>query len=934
MLTSWEIKSYDYTAYEDLIKKLDISPALVKLLTQRGVYTYKEAQKFLNGSLQDLASPYVLSNMDKAVARIKKALDNKERVVIYGDYDVDGVCSTVIILDCLKKIGLEANYYVPDRFSEGYGLNAEAIRDLAKQGYNLVISVDCGITSVTEVELAKELGLDLIITDHHTPSEELPPAQAIINPKLDEDIDSFNLCGAGVAFKLAWALSEDILTQEQIFAWLDLVALATVADIVPLWGDNRIMVKYGLKQIERTTRPGLKALLSIADLDSKIISTWHIGFILAPRLNAAGRMESACLSIELLQSDNYTESIKLANHLNELNNKRKSVEEQILKEATLYIESHVDLETETILVVDGDEWHHGVIGIVASRLTEKYNRPVVLISWEGDEGRGSARSVDDFDLYKALSACQEYLIQFGGHKLAAGLSIKKEQLASFKSALLSYGVKLTDDSTYYKRRVIDLELNADEVNNSFLEELKLLEPFGEGNPNPCFVWRGIEVIDPALVGKNQDHFKFKILPGYLDAIAFGKPEYFDNPFSLLKYDIVFNLDENEFLGKKSIQLKVTNLKPTVLPDNPSFLTNSLKKPQDVFNIIIRELGQKRPVILVYPTYRTLSKHYLTLKDMFNPKLITRLHGRLYIEDRSKSQSLLEKGNVGIYLITKAYLEYYLQNKSLPDNLRHIIDIWPNLTANSFGFDNMLIDNLLEPRKMRIKKEEIDISQTKRAVVYANRSSTVKKLANQFENLVVTAGQVDYHKRNTLRRQFLARDRGVMLLDGAYDFYGNDIAGIDVIHLADVPFSYYESMLVMNQISATEDVELVTLFADNDIESNKQFLIRNYPDIDTVKKVLTYFKSLKTSLIQGDFNELNNKVASFIHKDNDNFNLLPVLWILADLGLCKVKKKANIIEINFTKVSNLVLDISNSPYYLEGLVEKRAFIDWEQMLTND
>lgn len=933
-MTSWEIKNYNYTAYENLIKELDISSALAKLLTQRGVNTYKEAQKFLYGSLNDLASPYVLRDMDKAVARIKKAIDNKEKVVIYGDYDVDGVCSTVILLDCLKKLGLEANYYVPDRFSEGYGLNGEAIRDLAGQGYSLIISVDCGITSVTEVELAKELGLDVIITDHHTPSEEIPKAQAIINPKLDEDIDSQHLCGAGVAFKLAWALSENVLTNEQVFAWLDLVALATVADIVPLWGDNRILVKYGLKQIGSTTRPGLKALLSVSGLDSKIISTWHIGFILAPRLNAAGRMDSACLSIELLQLDDYTKALNIANKLNELNNQRKSVEEQILKEATLYIESHVDLETETILLVDGDGWHQGVIGIVASRLTEKYNRPVVLISWEGDEGRGSARSVDDFDLYKALSACEEYLIQFGGHKLAAGLSIKKEQLANFKSALLRYSVKLTDDSTYYKRQEIDLELNADEVNNSFLRELKLLEPFGEGNPNPCFVWRGVEVIDPALVGKNQDHFKFKIIPGYLDAIAFGKPEYFDNPFSLLKYDIVFNLDENEFFGKKSIQLKVNDLKPTITPDNPSILKNSLKRPQDVFNIIIKELGQKRPVMLVYPTYRTLSKHYLTLKEMFNPKLITRLHGRLYIEDRSKSQSLLEKGNAGIYLITKAYLDYYLQIKSLPDNLKHIIDVWPNLTTETDRFDNRVIDNLLDQRKMRFRKEKVDISQTKRAVVYANRSSTVKKLASQFENLVIMAGQSDYRKRNILKRQFIAQDQGVILVDGAYDFYGNEIMDIDVIHLADVPFSYYESMLVMNQISATQDVEMVTLFTDNDIESNRKYLIRNYPDFDTVKKVFTYFQSLKTNLIQSDLNELNNKVANFIKKDNENFNLLPVLWILADLGLCRVKKKGSIIEINFNKVSSSVLDISNSPYYLEGIVEKTAFIDWEQMIISD
>lgn len=933
-MTSWEIKDYNYTAYENLMKTLNISPVLAKLLTQRGVNTYEEAQKFLYGSLFDLTSPYQLSNMDKALDRIKEALLNKEKVVIYGDYDVDGVCSTVILLDCLKKLGLEANYYVPDRFSEGYGLNPQAIRELAEQGYNLIISVDCGITSVVEVELAKELGLDVIITDHHTPGEELPQAEAVINPKLDENQENYNLCGAGVAFKLAWALSENILSKEEIFAWLDLAAIATVADIVPLSGDNRIIVKYGLEQIKRTDRPGLKALLSVSGLDIKVISTWHIGFILAPRLNAAGRMETASLSIELLQSNDYSESLKLAEKLNELNNQRKFVEDQILKEAILYIQTNIDLNQENILIVDGDGWHHGVIGIVASRLTEKYNRPVVLISWEGDEGRGSARSIDNFDLYKALSACQEYLIQFGGHKLAAGLSIKREQLADFKAALLSYCVQLTDESTYYKRQVIDLELDADDVNNLLLEELRLLEPFGEGNPVPCFVWRGIEIIAPALVGKNQEHFKFKIIPGNFEAIAFGKPEYSQYPFSILKYDIVFALDENEYLGKKSIQLKVSDLKPAIMPDNPGIPTSSLRKSQDIFNIIRKELDQRRPVVLVYPTYRTLNKHYLTLKDMFNPKCIITLHGRIYVDERNRLQSLLEKGSAGIFLITKAYLDYYLQIKPLPDNLKHIIDIWPNLTKELDQLDNMVIDNLFETRKMRFRKDKVDIRKTKRAVVYANRSSTVKRFASQFENIIITAGQADYRKRNILKRQFLTQDQGIILLDGAYDYHGHDIGNVDAIHLADVPFSYYESILVMNQIGATEDVEMVTLFTDTDIESNKKYLIRNYPDIETVRKVLAYFQGLKTGFIQSEINELNDKVANFINKDRETFYLLPVLLILADLGLCRVKKKGSIIEITFNKVSNLVLDISNSPYYLEGIVEKTAFIDWEQMIVRD
>lgn len=929
---SWEIKDFDFSCYEDLQNKLDISPAITKLLMLRGIDTENKIKTFLYGDLTDLSNPYELSNMDKAVARIKSAIEKQEKVVIYGDYDVDGICSTVILLECLAMLGLKADYYVPDRFSEGYGLNIEAIGELAQKGYKLVITVDCGIASVDEVILANSLGLDFIITDHHTPSIDLPPAIAIVNPKLDNNETNYNLCGAGVAYQLALALGRGALTDEQMGSWLDLAALATVADIVPLIGDNRIIVKYGLKKIENTQRLGLKALLSVSGLEDKIISSWHIGYILAPRLNAAGRMDTASLSIELLQATNYQVALQLANKLADLNNYRRSVEEQIFKAAVSYIENNINLEQENIIVVAGEAWHQGVIGIVASRLVDKYNRPVIIISWEDDIGRGSGRSIDDFNLYEALNNVKEHLIQFGGHKLAAGLTLKKTELLNFKAKLLTYSLKDTTEVIFFKKEIIDLELKPEEINEKLLEELKLLEPFGEGNYMPKFLGRGFDISSPSLVGKNKDHFKFKLLAGAVDAIAFGKSNYAKKPLSLLKYDIAFNIEENEFLGKKSLQLKVSNIKPTITPDKP-YLLNNLRKPQTIMQEIIDELEKKRPVTLIYPTYRTLMKHYSTLKEVFNHDFIKLLHGNIYVKERAELLNDWEEGKPYLFLISQAYLDYYLQNNSLPSKLNYLLNIWPNMSDHFSKEDNIIVNHLFDTRKIELCQEKVDIDQVERAVIYTNRPTTIEKLTYELENLVIIAGQSDYQKRKKLMQKFLKSKEAVLLLDGAYDFYGNDMTSIDSMLLADVPFSYYESMLAIEQISATEDIKMVTLFDETSIISNKAYLARNYPDVNTVKQVLQYFKSLQTNFIKSEIKELNVKVANFIKRDEKSFNILPVLWILADLGLCDVSKQGSIMAINFLKVNNTKLDISNSPYYLEGVAEKIAFMEWEQMILN-
>lgn len=932
LISSWEIKDYDYLAYNNLLNKLDISPVLIKLLTQRGLNTYEEVQDFLYADLSNLSNPYDLKGMSAAVDRIKTAITNQEKVVIYGDYDVDGVCSIVILLECFKKLGLKADYYVPDRFSEGYGLNLEAVKGLASQGFTLAISVDCGITSIDEVQLAKDLGLDFIITDHHTPGDTLPRAIAIINPKLDYNEQAKHLCGAGVAYKLASALSEGILAVEEISSWLDLAALATVADIVPLIGDNRIIVKYGLDRITNTKRPGLKALLSATNLDGKIITTWHIGFIIAPRLNAAGRMESASLSVALLSADDYAEALNIANQLCELNNLRKSVEEQILKEAILYTENHICLKEESILVVAGDNWHQGVIGIVASRLAEKYSRPAIIISWEDDEGRGSGRSVGDFDLYKALHNCAEHLLHFGGHKLAAGLSLKKEQFTSFKSALLSFNQEFIT-YTPQKIEIIDLEVRLEDINNKLLNELKLLEPFGEGNPLPSFLSRQVEIANHTWVGKNKEHLKCKVLPSNIDAIAFGKTEYAKNPFGLLKYDIIFNLDENEFLGRKTLQLKINSLKPSIIPDRN--ILDGHKQPEPAIGeTILAELQHKRPIVMVYPTWRTLSKHYLTLRQVVNPKLIHLLHGKIYINERELLENHLATGVPGIFLITKAYLDYYLKKSTLPANLKFIIEMWPGLLGEASKLSPFQIKFLYAHRQWRLKKEKVNFLKDKLMIIYSNRQATITQLKEQMENVVVEAGENDYVKRDLLREEFKKLDQGALIIDGAFNIYPNTLDDMEELILADMPLSYYEGQLAINQINNTKDFTIINYFDAADIDSNKQYLRKEYPDVDTVKQAWLYFKASQFKPINADTRELNYKIAKHLNRGVDSFSLLPVLMILADLGLCEVKKKGSIMAINFLPVTNSVIDIFSSPYYLEGIAEKSALEDWEKVLVNN
>jgi single-stranded-DNA-specific exonuclease len=929
----WEIKKYDHLAAKEISQSLGISMPTAILLNQRGIKSTNEAEKFLNVKLQDLTDPFIITGIPEAVQRIERAINAEEKVVVYGDYDVDGICSTVLLSECLTELGCKVNYYVPNRFAEGYGLNSTAIEHLAEQGYNLIITVDCGITSITETEQAARCGMDVIITDHHTPQDVLPKAIAVINPKLDKQPENFNLAGVGVAFLLVRALCYGKIPDVRVFSWLDLVALATVADIVPVLGDNRILVKYGLEKLQETSRAGLRALMKETGLDGKPLLSWHIGFILAPRLNAAGRLGNAETSIELLLSKDPVKARDLAVMLCNLNSERRTIEEAIFKEAVLQVETVVNLEKEPVLVLAGDGWHQGVIGIVASRLSEKYTRPTILITWEGNIGKGSGRSNGEFDLYQALHYCRESLIQFGGHRLAAGLSIEKSQFSKFKFMMCELGKTIIVPEELQKKYRIDVELEYDDITKKLLNELNLIQPYGEANSCPCFALRANEISAPSLVGKNKEHLKFKIGSRALDAIAFNGSQFLDFPWQKCCQDIMFELEENEFRGKKNVQLKIRDMKCTYIPDNVRD-----KAQVTPLNTVSRraekEVNSGQPVLFVYPTYRSLVKHQMAIYNYFLPGIITTLHGRLSRETRITAREQLSSGKARIYLITQSYLKYYASKNNLPDNIHYIVLVWPQDEGKEYEelrnkFD---VDIIPAMNKLDVKfiKKEWDFAALKRTLVYANRNQTLEKLNTRLPDVINETGVNDLSIRKLIRKQFSSSANGALVSDGSCTGLST-LENIDELILADVPYGSYEIAAMLDQVTATVELEMSLLFDQQDFKFNHSYLNRIYPDFNLVKDIWKYFKKTGCRSFTQELNELTNNITVFLQRHFSELDLLPVLQILSDLGLCQVMKKGSIMKIKFIKSEVSSLDISESPYYLEGLAEKKVFAGLEEKL---
>lgn len=526
-----------------------VSDILAPLLIARGADTPEAAQSFLYPAESDLADPFLIQGMERACALIRDAIAAHAPIVVYGDYDCDGVCASALLWETLRDLGAQARVYIPDRQAEGYGLNAVAIRGLARAG-GLLITVDCGVTGQTEIALAQELGMRVIVTDHHTLPDPLPGADALLHPTLG-DFPCKNLCGAGLAYKLCCAL-----TGQQILPCLELAGLATVADMVPLLGENRTLAALGLKMMRQTARPGLRALLRVAGLDGQEeISGTQAAFLLAPRINACGRMASARIALELLTSRDTERADELADEAERLNARRRNIEQHILEEAEEQVRA-MDLCRLRAIVVSGENWESGVVGLVAGRLAERYGYPAVALSKQGEKSVGSARSACGVDLYQALCGCGDLFERFGGHKQAAGLTIKSDLTDELRERLSQAVETQLQGRALMPETAYDGELTLEEINLAMIDELHRLEPCGMGNPAPVFLVRDAQVLAARAVGADGAHLKLTLLQGdtLMDAIAFGMGQRAGMLTGAC--DLAITPVSNTFRGKTSAECRV------------------------------------------------------------------------------------------------------------------------------------------------------------------------------------------------------------------------------------------------------------------------------------------------------------------------------------------------------------------------------------------
>lgn len=567
----WIESEQDFKLEDYISKTSQINPLIVRILINRGIKTIEGVRDFLAASLDELYNPFLLPDMKEAVERIGLAIKSGEKILIYGDYDVDGVTATALLYLFFKEIGCEVSYYIPNRLRDGYGLGEDAVCRIKEQGIDLIITADCGTTSHSAVKKAKDLGIDVIITDHHEPPQILPEAYAIVNPNRIDSVYPFNgLAGVGVALKLAQGIAEGLHGTEgqgsrkpiepMLHKYLDLVALGTVADISSLTGENRKLVKEGLKLLSKADRKGVAALKRVSNLDGCDISVGTIGFTLAPRINAAGRLDEANVGVMLLTTTSEEEAMRCAKILDGKNRERQMIEDKILNEAMEKIENEIDIKHTNAIVLSSDKWHQGVIGIIASKIVDRYYRPTILISVnENGIGKGSARSIPNFHLYQGLFECQSYLEAFGGHKYAAGLSIRKENIGSFSERINEVVASSLKKEDFIPRLYIDGELNVKDLNFNLLKEIERLEPFGVGNPEPVFAITDAEVLYPKIVGSN--HLKFKLRQGNTgaDAIGFNMGEFIDR-FNDDKVDVAVTPKLNEWQGTLTVQMKIKDIK--------------------------------------------------------------------------------------------------------------------------------------------------------------------------------------------------------------------------------------------------------------------------------------------------------------------------------------------------------------------------------------
>ena len=556
----WRIKSSDPSLQKTISSELKVSNVTAQLMANRGITDLKSASDFMGCSLASCHDPLLMKDMEKAVLRIRKAIQAKEKILIYGDYDVDGMTSVAMVYSALKGLGADAAYYIPNRLEEGYGLNTGAIKRAQRDGVSLIITVDCGITSFKEIEYARTAHIDVIITDHHEILEgRIPPAHAVINPLQQDCHYPFkHLAGVGIAYKLVKALYDGTSFFAEDF--LDLVSLGTVADIAPLLGENRILTKHGLGELNRRGRTGLKALMEVSGLSGKDISSGHIGFVLGPRINAMGRVGSPQKAIDLLLSEDGDDALKLAKVLNTENRNRQKIEARICEEAMAKVEREVNFKHHRVIVLASENWHPGVIGIVASRVSNRFYRPAIMISLDGKFGKGSGRSIEHFHLFEYLLRCKDHLIGFGGHEAACGITIEKDNIDAFREKINEEAAKDVQETVFSPKIDIDMDIPLNTLSEDVINEIESLSPFGTENPRPVLSSHNLTIKDgPRQIGKNG--FKIWVTDGHItcEAVTFGRNKL-DAPRTGASVDLAYTPSINDWQGVRSIQLELCDIK--------------------------------------------------------------------------------------------------------------------------------------------------------------------------------------------------------------------------------------------------------------------------------------------------------------------------------------------------------------------------------------
>ena len=552
---------------EELAEKIGISPILTQLLVSRGITTESAAKRFFRPQLADLINPFLMKDMDVALDRLNDAMGRKERILVYGDYDVDGCTAVALVYKFLQQFYSNIDYYIPDRYEEGYGVSHKGIDYAKETGVKLIIILDCGIKAIEEVRYAKSLGIDFIICDHHVPDEVMPPAVAILNPKRPDDSYPFkHLCGCGVGFKFMQAFAKNNgIPFSRLIPLLDFCAVSIAADIVPVVDENRILAFHGLKQLNQNPSLGLKAIIDICGLNGRELSMSDIVFKIGPRINASGRMENGKESVDLLVEKDFSMALKEAKHINEYNEQRKDIDKQMTEEANIIVSKLESQRHLSSIVLYDENWKKGVIGIVASRLTEIYFRPTVVLTRDGEYATGSARSIMGFDVYAAIKSCRDLLVNFGGHTYAAGLTLKWEDIPHFRKRFQQYVDEHIKPSQKEAMINVDAVIDFKDISKRLYNDLKRFSPFGPGNNKPIFCTLSVyDYGTSKVVGREQEHIKLELVDSksstVVNGIAFGQSASARYIKSKRSFDIVYTIEDNVF-KRNQVQLQIEDIRP-------------------------------------------------------------------------------------------------------------------------------------------------------------------------------------------------------------------------------------------------------------------------------------------------------------------------------------------------------------------------------------